>query len=1606
MSSRTRPHRTTKRKGTCRRALLGLTATIALAICGLFAVAGPASATTPQTIVSLTFDDGSASQYWARSELASHGMHATFYINSARVGSSSYYMDWSQIHDLYADGNEIGGHTADHVNLPQIDPAEAQRQICHDRVNLLNQGFQPTDFAYPYGSYNSSVEQMAQGCGYNSARTTTETVAESIPPADPYALRVAHGSDLASLQASITNAEQHGGGWVQLVFHQICNGCDTDWISRSDFTALLDWLQPRSANGTVVETMHDVIGGPVQPGTEGPGAPAAPNGWSVLRNASLEYDTNTDAAPDCWQFDAFGSHSATWSRTSDAHTGSWAERVDVSNYTSGDEKLLTAQDLGFCTPSVTPGHRYSVTAWYKSDASPYFTAFTRDAIGAFSFWTGSTSFAPSSTWQKATWVTPVIPAGVTGISFGLTLASNGFLTVDDLGLDDASPTGSADTTAPTVSITSPSAGATVAGNVTISAAASDNIAVDHVDFLVDGSVVGTATHGPYSFNWAARNATNGSHTLTARAVDPAGNTRTSTPVAVTVSNSFTNLLQNPSLETASGSTPSCWLLGGYGTNSFAWTRTSDAHTGSFGETLNVSSWTNGDRKLVSAQDAGICAPSATPGHTYTVGTWYKAPTGSVGQPVIFAYYRNSAGSWVYWAQSPKLASASTWTNATWTTPAVPAGATALSIGLGLTSAGAVTMDDFSLFDNTPPPDVTAPTSTINCTDASGQSDDGGCISGYYGDPVLVTLTAADDAVGSGVASIRYTTDGSDPSLTNGSTYGGPFTVGATSTVKFRAYDKAGNAEPVRSQLIKIDTLPPSSTIACNAAVCQNGFYGSAVSVSLAGADTGGAGLREIRYTTDGSDPTAANGNTYLGPFSVTSTTNVKYRAFDNAGNAEAVNSQSIQVDTTAPSTTITCGQFPCSSAPYSGSIDVSLTASDGGSGVAAIRYTTDGTDPTPTNGNLYTGTFTLTSTTTVKYRAYDNAGNAEAVNSRTINVQTASVTLTSPTDGTTVSGATNLTASVQAISVDHVDFLVDGTVVGSTGTTPYSVSWDSTTVADGSHTIVARVFDTNGVETDSNTVTVTVSNQVPDNTPPTSTISCNGSACSSGFYNSAVSVALSAVDDANGSGVASIRYTTDGSDPTSSNGTVYGGAFSVAGTTTVKYRAYDNAGNAEPVNSQLVQVDTVAPGSSISCNGATCASSYYGSAVSVALSATDTGGSGVKAIRYTTDGSDPTTSNGTDYSAPFSLSGTATVKYRAFDNAGNAEPVNSALIRVDTIAPSSAIKCNGGSCSNAYFKPGAAVTITATDADSGVASIRYTTDGTTPTATAGTVYSGSFSVNATTTVKYRAFDSAGNAEAVNSQLVQIDPTSPTASLTSPNAGALVSGTVSLAASASDNVAVDHVDFLVDGQTVGTASSAPYTFGWDSRTVGDGSHALAAKAVDSAGNATTSSSVSVTVANTNLLQNPSLETAAGSTPTCWVLGGYGTNSFTWTRTSDAHAGSFGEALNVTSWTNGDRKLVSAQDAGACAPTANPGHTFTVTGWYKTPSQPVIFAYYRSSAGSWVYWAQSAKLAVASNWTQAIWTTPAVPAGATNLSVGIGLSSAGSVTMDDFGLYPTG
>jgi hypothetical protein len=127
-----------------------------------------------------------------------------------------------------------------------------------------------------------------------------------------------------------------------------------------------------------------------------------------------------------------------------------------------------------------------------------------------------------------------------------------------------------------------------------------------------------------------------------------------------------------------------------------------------------------------------------------------------------------------------------------------------------------------------------------------------------------------------------------------------------------------------------------------------------------------------------------------------------------------------------------------------------------------------------------------------------------------------------------------------------------------------------------------------------------------------------------------------------------------------------------------------------------------------------------------------------------------------------------------------------------------------------------------------------------------------------------------------------DTTPPAVLVTAPATSAIVGGTVTLSATAIDDVGVSRVDFFVDGALVGTGAAAPYSSAWDSALAANGAHAITAVATDPSGNASASASVPVTVSNvaptcsttTQLLGNPGFETgtAAPWTATSFVING--------------------------------------------------------------------------------------------------------------------------------------
>ena len=126
------------------------------------------------------------------------------------------------------------------------------------------------------------------------------------------------------------------------------------------------------------------------------------------------------------------------------------------------------------------------------------------------------------------------------------------------------------------------------------------------------------------------------------------------------------------------------------------------------------------------------------------------------------------------------------------------------------------------------------------------------------------------------------------------------------------------------------------------------------------------------------------------------------------------------------------------------------------------------------------------------------------------------------------------------------------------------------------------------------------------------------------------------------------------------------------------------------------------------------------------------------------------------------------------------------------------------------------------------------------------------------TLSARVTDSSGNVATATPITVTVvsggggggsDTTPPTVSITNPTQNQTVSATTPLAANASDNVAVASVQFLVDGQRVGSpVSSSPYAINWDTTTVSSGTHVVSAQATDTSGNVGSSQQVTVTVQN--------------------------------------------------------------------------------------------------------------------------------------------------------------
>ena len=627
--------------------------------------------------------------------------------------------------------------------------------------------------------------------------------------------------------------------------------------------------------------------------------------------------------------------------------------------------------------------------------------------------------------------------------------------------------------------------------------------------------------------------------------------------------------------------------------------------------------------------------------------------------------------------------------------------------------------------------------------------------------------------------------------------------------------------------------------------------------------------------------------------------------------AEMPNSGTPPIDTTPPTVAITA---PAAGATVSASVTVSANASDN-VGVVGVQFLLDGAtlaaeDTSAPYSVSWNTTTSINGSHTLTAVARDAAGNrttSAAIQVTVANPDTTppTVAITAPAAGATVSATVTVSANASDnVGVAGVQFYLDGATLGSEDTsTPYSVSWNTTTSINGSHTLTAIARDAAGNRTTSAPVSVTVANSIPDTTPPTVPTSLTATAMSS----SQINLSWAASTDTQ-SGVAGYKIYRGGTQIGTSVSTSYSdtglspstayiytvSAYDVAGNTSAQSASVSATTQASGGNIALLHLDENAgstlfadasgAGNSGSCVGTGCPTAGVAGKVGKALSfdgvsnvVSITHNSGLNAFPLTVAAWFKTNSTAGVVGLVNKYVGGSYNGYDVFLNNGN--------VCAWYIKDGSNYVYDGSGCTfniagyndNAWHQ-----VVYVVDSSGGKLYLDGLQKGTSrawtgvagsPTTTQDIQlghYPGAFGG-----VEYfqglldeiRIYNTALSASDVSALFTADnapppDTTPPTVAITAPAAGATVSGTVTVSANASDNIGVVGVQFYLDGATLGSEdTSAPYSISWNTTTSINGSHTLTAVARDAAGNHTTSAAIQATVANSTVA--PSLNAAVTS-----------------------------------------------------------------------------------------------------------------------------------------------
>ncbi len=415
----------------------------------------------------------------------------------------------------------------------------------------------------------------------------------------------------------------------------------------------------------------------------------------------------------------------------------------------------------------------------------------------------------------------------------------------------------------------------------------------------------------------------------------------------------------------------------------------------------------------------------------------------------------------------------------------------------------------------------------------------------------------------------------------------------------------------------------------------------------------------------------------------------------------------------------------------------------------------------------------------------------------------------------------------------------------------------------------------------------------------------------------------------------------------------------------------------------------------------------------VPVNATATDTQGISSVQFKLDGANV---GAADTTAPYSINWDTTTATNATHvlsavatNTSNltATATNINVTVNNVAAPASPQISFTAPAANASVTGTTAITASASDA-TGVTSVQFKIDGTAATtiATAPYIYNWDTTkvANGSHTLIAIATNQGGATTTATENVTVTNPTAPTVSITTPAANATVSGTQTVSASATSNVAITSVQFKLDGANVGSpVTASPYTISWNTASVANGAHSLTVVATNAANQSTTSAAVSVTVNNvvtppanpSNLVPNPSVETIAGSLPANWHGDGWGTNTATETYEADGHTGSHSLKVTVSKYTSGDAKWYF-DDA-----TVTPGQNYSYSNWYKSSVDTEIDAQVTSTSGAVSYYYIGTASASPTNWAQ-FKAQFIAPTNAKSITFFQVITAVGYVQTDDYSL----